>query len=132
MSMNDPLGDTITRIRNGQQARKPVVECLYSKLIASVCDVMKDEGFIRGYKEEDAGNNKKKILVELKYDEGQPVIQTMKRVSKPGRRVYSKIKELPPVSNGLGVSIISTPHGVMTDHKARQENVGGEVLCEVF
>ncbi len=132
MSMNDPLGDMLTRIRNGQMARHPVVLCPHSNIRCSVLDVFKDEGFIRGYKVVDAGNNKREIQIELKYDQGQPVIQELKRVSTPGRRTYSKIKDLKSVRNGLGISIISTPQGVMADHKARAANVGGEVLCQVF
>lgn len=132
MSMNDPLGDMLTRIRNGQQARKPVVPSPWSTLRERVCKVLQDEGFIRGFKIEDRGNNKKDLMIELKYDQGQPVIRTLKRVSTPGRRVYSGIEDLPAVSNGLGISVLSTPQGVMADHKARAANVGGEVLCQVF
>lgn len=132
MSMSDPLGDMLTRIRNGQHARMPVIACPHSNLRESVCAVLKDEGFIRGFKAVDAGNNKKNIEIELKYDEGQPVIRELKRVSKPGRRIYSKIKDLQPFYNGLGVKVVSTPQGVMADHKARSENIGGEVLCQVY
>lgn len=132
MSMNDPLGDMLTRIRNGQNARLAEIIVLYSKLHESVCAVLKDEGFIRGFKTVDKGNNKKEIHVELKYDQGQPVIKELKRISKPGRRVYAQIKGLGQFYNGLGVKILSTPQGVMSDHKARAANVGGEVLCQVF
>lgn len=132
MSMSDPLGDMLTRIRNGQRANMPVVKCAASNMRASVCDVLKDEGFIRGYKIVDLENNKKDIEIELKYDEGQPVIRELKRISKPGRRVYSKIKDLQPFRNGLGINVISTPRGVMPDYKARNENVGGEVLCQIY
>jgi small subunit ribosomal protein S8 len=133
MSMNDPLGDMLTRIRNGQMARKPVVACPHSKFQCSVLDVFKDEGFIRGYKVVDLGNNKRGIEIELKYMDGhQPVIQDLKRVSTPGRRTYTQIKDLKAVRNGLGVTVISTPQGVMADYKARAANVGGEVLCQVF
>ena len=132
MSMNDPLSDMLTRIRNGQQARKATIVVLYSKLHESVCAVLQDEGFIRGFKTVDAGNNKKEIVVELKYDAGQPVIRELKRISKPGRRVYAQIKGLGSYYNGLGVKILSTPQGVMADHKAKAANVGGEVLCQVF
>jgi small subunit ribosomal protein S8 len=97
-----------------------------------VLDVLKDEGYIRGYKVADAGNNKRTIEIELKYADGQPVIQELKRVSTPGRRAYTKIKDLAAVRNGLGISVVSTPKGVMADHKARAANVGGEVLCQVF
>ncbi len=132
MSMNDPLSDMLTRIRNGQSARKATITVLYSKLHEAVCAVLQDEGFIRGYKAVDIGNNKKEITVELKYDAGQPVIRELKRISKPGRRVYAQIKGLGQYYNGLGVKILSTPQGVMADHKAKAANVGGEVLCQVF
>lgn len=132
MSMSDPLSDMLTRIRNGQQASKAVVECPYSKLRERVCEVLKDEGFIRGYKIEDLGNNKKALMIELKYAEGRGVIRQIDRVSKPGRRVYTGIKSMPRFYNGLGVLVVSTPKGVMADHKARAANVGGEVLCQVF
>ena len=132
MSMNDPLGDMLTRIRNGQMARHAVVICPHSNIRCSVLDVLKDEGFIRGYKVADIGNNKREISIELKYADGLPVIQELKRVSTPGRRTYSGIKDLKSVRNGLGISVISTPKGVMADHKARAANVGGEVLCQVF
>ena len=132
MSMNDPLGDMLTRIRNGQQARKAVIAAPFSKLQESVCKVLQDEGFICGYKIVDTGNNKKELQIELKYDAGQPVIRELKRISKPGRRVYAQIKGLPQYYNGLGIKILSTPQGVMADHKAKAANVGGEVLCQVF
>lgn len=132
MSMNDPLSDMLTRIRNGQSARKPVIAAPFSKLQEAVCKVLADEGFIRGYKVVDAGNNKKELSIELKYDAGQPVIRELKRISKPGRRVYTQIKGLPQHYNGLGIKILSTPQGVMADHKAKAANVGGEVLCQVF
>lgn len=132
MSMSDPLGDMLTRIRNGQHARMPVILCPHSNLRLSVCEVLQDEGFIRGFKTTDIENNKKVLEIELKYDEGQPVIRELKRISKPGRRVYSKIKDLEPFYNGLGIAVVSTPQGVMADHKARSENIGGEVLCQVY
>lgn len=132
MTMSDPLGDMLTRIRNGQQARKAVIGCPWATLRENVCKVLQDEGFIRGYKVVDLDGNKKELQIELKYDQGEPVIRELKRISKPGRRIYAKIKDLQPFYNGLGVSVISTPHGVMTDHKARNENVGGEVLCQIF
>jgi len=132
MSMSDPLGDMFARIKNGQHANKAVVECPHSNLRESVCKVLEAEGFIRGFKSVEQDNNKKSLEIELKYDEGQPVIRVLKRVSKPGRRVYAKIKDLQPFHNGLGISVISTPQGVMTDHKARNENLGGEVLGQVF
>jgi small subunit ribosomal protein S8 len=132
MTMSDPLGDMLTRIRNGQQARKEIVECPFSTLHVRVCDVLKDEGFIRGYKIEERDNNKKALMVQLKYAEGRGVIRQIDRVSKPGRRVYTGIKSMPRFYNGLGVLVVSTPQGVMADHKARAANVGGEVLCQVF
>lgn len=132
MSMNDPLGDMLTRIRNGAQARKAHIACPWSKLHESVCKVLADEGYIRGYKVIDLGSNKKDMQIELKYDAGQSAIRELKRISTPGRRVYTQIKGLQQFYNGLGVKILSTPQGVMTDHKARVANVGGEILCQVF
>ena len=131
MAMTDPLGDMLTRIRNGQQARKDSILTPASKLRARVLDVLQREGYIRGYSEETVGPAKG-LRIELKYFEGQPAIQHLARVSKPGRRVYSKIADLPRVANGLGISILSTPRGVMSDAEARTANVGGEVLCQVF
>lgn len=132
MSMNDPLSDMLTRIRNGQQAGKPVIEVPFSRLHENVCAVLKDEGFIREYKVEARENNKKVLMIELKYAEGKGVIRVIDRVSKPGRRVYSNVKSLPRFYNGLGILIVSTPQGVMPDSKARAANVGGEILCQVF
>ena len=132
MAMSDPLGDMLTRLRNGQQAGKKIVECPFSKLRENVCNVLKDEGFIRGYTLEEREGNKKYLLIELKYAEGRGVIRQIDRVSKPGRRVYSNVKSMPRFFNGLGVLVVSTPQGVMADHKARAANVGGEVLCQVF
>ena len=132
MSMNDPLGDMLTRIRNGQQAHKKIVECPFSRLRENVCAVLKDEGFIRGFKVVDGENNKKSLHVELKYAEGEGVIRRIDRVSTPGRRVYTSVKDMPRFYNGLGILVVSTPRGVMADHKARAENVGGEVLCQIF
>jgi small subunit ribosomal protein S8 len=131
MSMNDPLGDMLTRIRNGQKARMQSVRTPASKLRANVLDVLKREGYIRNYVSE---NEKPggEIVIELKYHEGEPVIREISRVSTPGRRVYSKISDLPRFYNGLGISILSTPRGVMSDSEARTANVGGEVLCRVF
>lgn len=130
--MTDPLGDMLTRIRNGQLARKSSVIAPASRLRANVLEVLKREGFIRGYAEQDVRAGISELVIELKYHEGQPVIREIARISKPGRRVYSKIKDLPRVSNGLGISILSTPRGVMSDAEARAANVGGEVLCRVF
>ncbi len=131
MFFTDPLGDLLTRIRNGQQARKDSVLTPASNLRARVLEVLQREGFIRGYTEVANGNHKE-IRVELKYYEGDPVIRFIERVSKPGRRVYSGVKELPRVQNGLGICIVSTPKGVLSDAEARTANVGGEVLCTVF
>ncbi len=132
MTMSDPLGDLLTRIRNGQRANKPVVSIPASKLRANVLDVLKNEGYIRGYEKLVSDVGKPELQIELKYLEGEPVIREIKRASKPGRRVYSKIKNLPRHYGGLGISILSTPRGVMSDSKARAANVGGEVLCWVF
>ncbi|HVI97693.1 MAG TPA: 30S ribosomal protein S8 [Sphingomonas sp.] len=131
MAVTDPLGDMLTRIRNGQRARKDSVLTPGSKLRARVLDVLQREGYIRGYSEEEMGPAKG-IRIELKYFEGQPAIKHVARVSKPGRRVYSGSKELPRVQNGLGITIVSTPRGVLSDAEARDQNVGGEVLAEVF
>ncbi|MGQ0526983.1 MAG: 30S ribosomal protein S8 [Alphaproteobacteria bacterium] len=132
MSMSDPLADLLTRIRNGQQANLPVIECPHSNLRENVCKVLKDEGFIRAHKTDARENNKKVLVIELKYEEGIGVIRQIDRVSKPGRRVYSKVTEMPRFYNGLGILVVSTPNGVMADHKARAANVGGEILCQVF
>lgn len=132
MTISDPLGDMITRIRNGQHAGKSSVAVPASKLRGNVLAVLEREGFIRGYSEIEIRGGIKEFNVELKYDHGQPVIREISRVSKPGRRVYSKIKDLKRVYNGLGISILTTPQGVMSDHEARQHNVGGEVLCQIF
>ena len=132
MTMSDPLGDMLTRIRNGQRVNHAQVECPYSKVRESVCNVLQEEGYIRGFSTSELEGNKKIIIIELKYAEGEGAIREIKRVSKPGRRVYAKIKDLQPFRNGLGINVISTPRGVMPDHKARNENVGGEVLCQVY
>ena len=131
MQLSDPLGDLLTRIRNGQRAHMSAVESPASKLRSNVLEVLQREGYIRGYSEAEQGNACT-LRVELKYHEGEPVIKEIKRVSKPGRRVYSKIADLPRAYNGLGISILSTPRGVLSDHEARVANVGGEVLCRVF
>ena len=132
MAMTDPLGDLLTRNRNGQSARKSVVNAPASALRANVLEVLKREGYIRGYSRSDVRPGIAELHIELKYHEGQPVIKEISRISTPGRRVYSKIKDLPKVYNGLGISILSTPRGVMSDAEARAQNVGGEVLCKVF
>ncbi len=132
MSFSDPIGDMLTRIRNGQKARKEVIACPDSKLRRSVLDVLKGEGYIRGYSQEKDDRGISQLSIELKYDEGRGVIQVIERISKPGRRVYSGSKTLPRIYNGLGITVVSTPQGVMADHQARQQNIGGEVLCQVF
>lgn len=132
MTLIDPLGDMLTRIRNAQMRRRDVVRTPASKLRAHVLDVLKAEGFIRGYNEVTDENGLGAFEIELKYSDSQPVIRELQRVSKPGRRVYASVKNIPVVGNGLGVSILSTPKGVLADHQARAENVGGEVLCRVF
>ena len=132
MSMSDPLGDMITRIRNAQRSRHTQCVAPASKMRASVLETLKREGFIRGYSAEELRPGIAQLRIELKYNEGEPVIKEITRVSKPGRRVYSKIKELPRVYAGLGVSILSTPRGVLSDGEARAANVGGEVLFRVF
>jgi small subunit ribosomal protein S8 len=131
MAVTDPLGDLLTRIRNGQRAKKDSVLSPASKLRVRVLDVLQREGYIRGYAEEQMGPAKG-VRIELKYFEGQPAIKHVARVSKPGRRVYSGSQELPRVMNGLGITIVSTPRGVLSDAEAREQNVGGEVLAEVF
>ena len=131
MSMTDPLGDMLTRIRNGQQAKKDSVLSPASNMRVRVLEVLQREGYIRGYSEEALGDHRG-LRIELKYFEGQPAIQHLSRVSRPGRRVYSGAQELPRVRNGLGITIVSTPRGVLSDTEARSQNVGGEVLAEVF
>jgi small subunit ribosomal protein S8 len=132
MSMTDPLGDMLTRIRNAQQAHKPTVAAPASKIRANVLEVLKREGYIRGFTREDVRPGVAELKIELKYVDGEPVIREISRISKPGRRIYSKIGDLPRVYNGLGIAILSTPRGVMSDNEARAANVGGEVLCRVF
>ncbi len=132
MSLSDPLGDMLTRIRNGQQARKDSVLTPASKLRARVLDVLQREGYIRGYSDADSGTAQAALRIDLKYFEGQPAIQHIARVSKPGRRVYSGAQDLPRIRNGLGIAIVSTPKGVLSDAEAREQNAGGEVLCQVF
>lgn len=132
MSLTDPLGDLLTRIRNGQRANKSAIVSPASKLRVNVLDVLKREGYIRSYSSVETRPGVAEITIELKYHEGRPVISEIQRVSKPGRRVYSKISDLTRVANGLGISILSTPRGVMSDAEARTQHVGGEVLCQVF
>ncbi|PCJ59889.1 MAG: 30S ribosomal protein S8 [Rhodospirillaceae bacterium] len=132
MSISDPLSDMLTRIRNGQRAHLDIVSSPASKLLASVLDVLQVEGFIRGYSRREVRTGISAIEIELKYHEGDPVIREIRRISKPGCRVYSGIQDLAKVYGGLGISILSTPKGVMSDHQARVAHVGGEVLCRVF
>ncbi|WP_194097928.1 30S ribosomal protein S8 [Marivivens aquimaris] len=130
--MNDPIGDMLTRIRNAQMRGKSTVSTPASKLRGWVLDVLADEGYIRGYESTTDAKGHAALEITLKYFEGTPVIRELKRVSKPGRRVYMSVKDIPSVRQGLGVSIVSTPKGVMSDANARAANVGGEVLCTVF
>lgn len=130
--MNDPLGDMLTRIRNAQMRGKGEVISPASKLRCWVLDVLQNEGYIRGYSQTTTATGGGELTIELKYHEGEPVIREIERVSKPGRRIYSSVRTMPIFRNGLGISIISTPKGVMSDYSARQNNVGGEVLCRVF
>ncbi len=132
MALHDPLGDMLTRIRNAQMRKRDRVSTPGSSFRARVLDVLKDEGYIRGYSTTEFGNGRTEFDVELKYAEGEPAIREIARVSKPGRRVYASVEALPRVNNGLGIAIVSTPKGVMADHSARDQNVGGEVLCTVF
>ena len=132
MTMSDPIGDMLTRIRNALGRKKSKLTTPASKLRARVLDVLQAEGYIRGYTQTDFDNGKSEIEIELKYYEGAPVIRELTRISKPGRRVYVSVKSIPQVANGLGISILSTPKGVMADHQAREQNVGGELLCRIF
>jgi small subunit ribosomal protein S8 len=132
MALNDPLGDMITRIRNAQMRNKSKVSTPGSKLRANVLEVLKSEGYIRDFSTTELGNGRSEFDIELKYFDGNPVIRQIARVSKPGRRVYVSVKNLPRIGNGLGIAIVSTPKGVMADHEAREQNVGGEILCTVF
>ncbi len=132
MTMSDPLADMLTRIRNGQRARQAVVAAPASNFRANVLDVLRREGYIRGFTREQLRPGIEQLKIELKYVDGEPVIREIARVSKPGRRVYSNVADLPRVYNGLGISILSTPRGVLSDNEARAQKVGGEVLCRVF
>jgi small subunit ribosomal protein S8 len=132
MQLNDPLGDMLTRIRNAQLRLRERVSTPGSKLRARVLDVLASEGYIRGYTATEYPDGRTEFDIELKYFDGTPVIRDIERVSKPGRRVYAGVTNIPRVRDGLGVSILSTPKGVMADHQARENNVGGEVLCRVF
>jgi small subunit ribosomal protein S8 len=132
MALIDPLGDMIARIHNAQMRKKPKVSTPGSRLRKSVLEVLKTEGYIRGYASVEHDNGRTELEIELKYFDGAPVIREIARVSKPGRRVYASVRNLPRINNGLGVAIVSTPKGVMADHDARDANVGGEILCTVF
>lgn len=132
MTMTDPLGDMLTRIRNAAMRGKGNVKTPASNLRGRVLDVLQEEGYIRGYSRTDFDGGKAEFEIELKYHDGQPVIREIKRISTPGRRVYSSVRDIPSVHNGLGISILSTPKGVMSDTAARDEKVGGEILCRVF
>ena len=132
MSMNDPLGDLLSRIRNAQMRNKSKVSTPGSKLRARVLEVLKNEGYIRDYSSVEHKDGRSEFEIDLKYFDGAPVIREIERVSRPGRRVYASVKALPRVNNGLGITILSTPKGVMADHEARDQNVGGEILCTVF
>ena len=132
MSMNDPLGDLLSRIRNAQMRNKSKVSTPGSKMRARVLEVLKNEGYIRGYSSVEHKDGRSEFEIELKYFDGAPVIREIERVSKPGRRVYASVRALPRINNGLGVAILSTPKGVMADHEAREQNVGGEILCQIF
>ena len=132
MPLNDPLGDLFSRIRNAQMRNKSKVSTPGSKMRARVLEVLKNEGYIRGYAAVEHKDGRSEFEIELKYFDGAPVIREIDRVSKPGRRVYASVKALPRINNGLGIAILSTPKGVMADHEARDQNVGGEILCTVF
>lgn len=132
MSMNDVISDMVARIRNGQRAQLAKITCVYSKLAENIAKVLESEGYIRAYQVNEVRAGVNELVIELKYYEGAPVISEIKRVSKPGRRVYAPIEELARVKNGLGISILSTSKGVLCDQEARAQKVGGEVLCQVF
>ena len=132
MALNDPIGDLLSRIRNAQMRNKSKVSTPGSKMRARVLEVLKNEGYIRDYSSVEHKDGRSEFEIELKYFDGAPVIREIERVSKPGRRVYASVRALPRINNGLGVAILSTPKGVMADHEARDQNVGGEILCTVF
>lgn len=132
MHINDPIGDMLTRIRNGQRVGKKSVESPASSLRMSVLEVLKTEGYIRNYRSEEVRKGIQKIIIELKYNEGQQVIESVGRVSKPGRRVYSAVRKLTSYRSGLGISILSTSKGVMSDVEAKEQGVGGEIICQVY
>ncbi|HUE18655.1 MAG TPA: 30S ribosomal protein S8 [Stellaceae bacterium] len=130
--MTDPIADMLTRIRNGQQARKESIQSPASKMRANVLEVLQREGYIRSFSREEVRPGVAELTIELKYVDGEPVIREITRVSKPGRRIYSRVADLPRVYNGLGIAILSTPRGIMSDNEARAANLGGEILCRVF
>jgi small subunit ribosomal protein S8 len=130
--MTDPIADMLTRIRNGQQARKDTIQSPASKIRANVLEVLQREGYIRGFSREEIRPGVAELKIELKYVDGEPVIREITRISKPGRRIYSRVADLPRIYNGLGIAILSTPRGVMSDNEARAANIGGEILCRVF
>ena len=132
MATHDPISDLITRIRNAQMRSKSKVSTPGSKMRQSVLEVLKSEGYIRGYASVEHPSGRSELEIELKYFDGEPVIREIERVSKPGRRVYTSVRSLPRVNNGLGISVLSTPKGIMADHDARDANVGGEILFTVF
>src|SRR5438876_9097446 len=132
MSMTDPLGDMLTRIRNAQRAHKPIVAAPASRARANVLEVLRREGYIRGFTREDVRPGVTEFKIELKYVDGESVIREISRISKPGRRIYSKVTDLPRIYNGLGIAILSTPRGCMSDNEASAANVGGETVCRVF
>ena len=132
MSLADPIGDMITRIRNGQMRMLNNVKIPNSKFRAKILDVLKQEGYIIGYKQVSDSKNKSVLDVDLKYDNGNPVIKEIKRISKPGRRIYARASSIPRIQNGLGLAIVSTSKGIMTDNDARNQNIGGEIICRVF
>ena len=132
MAMTDPLGDMLTRIRNAQMRSKSSVVTPSSKLRSWVLEVLKDEGYIRGYELKKDDSGKENLEVSLKYFDGEPVIRELKRISKPGRRIYAEVKEIPTVRQGLGIAIVSTSKGVMTGKQASSQNIGGELICYVF
>ena len=132
MSFTDPIADMITRIRNGQLRKLNTVSIPSSRLRAKILDVLKDEGYISNYKILSEKQNNKSLIVDLKYNNGIPVIKNIARVSKPGRRVYAKANSIPKIQNGLGIAIVSTSMGIMSDNDARSKKIGGEVICRVF
>ena len=132
MTLTDPIGDMFSRIRNGQMRSLETIDIPSSNFRKNILEILKNEGYIQGYYIEKSENNKINLKINLKYYEGDPVIKEIKRISKPGRRVYSRANSIPRVMNGLGLAILSTPQGVMTDAEAKKKNIGGEIICKVF